>query len=96
MGVYVDDMQAKFGRMIMCHMVADSTEELLEMVDKIGIDRKWIQQPGTVHEHFDIAKTKRALAIEHGAKPVSQRQLSLILKDRRLREAAAKQNSGPV
>lgn len=67
MAVYVDGMQAKFGRMIMCHMVADSTEELLEMVDKIGVQRKWIQYAGTGREHFDISLSKKALAIRHGA-----------------------------
>lgn len=67
MAVYVDGMQAKFGRMVMCHMVADSTEELLEMVDKIGVQRRWIQYAGTGREHFDISLTKKALAIKNGA-----------------------------
>lgn len=75
MAVYVDDMEAPFGRMLMCHMAADSTEELLAMADKIGVARKWIQYPGTTKEHFDIAKGKRALAISHGAIPVTMRQL---------------------
>lgn len=70
MSVYVDDMQAKFGRMVMCHMLADSEAELLEMADKIGVPRKWYQRPGmakTSTPHFDIALTKKALAIRHGA-----------------------------
>jgi hypothetical protein len=29
--VYVDNMNAHFGDMIMCHMVADSNDELLAM-----------------------------------------------------------------
>jgi len=67
MSVYVDDMYAPFGNMLMCHMVADTKEELLAMVDKIGVQRKWIQKEGTTGEHFDIAKSKRALAVKAGA-----------------------------
>lgn len=55
----------------MSHLIADTTEELLEMVDKIGVERKWIQYKGTYHEHFDIAMWKRELAIKHGAIPIS-------------------------
>ena len=52
--IIVDDMKAPFGRMVMCHMMADTTEELLAMADKIGVDRKWLQAAGTKREHFDI------------------------------------------
>lgn len=38
--VYVDNFESSYGRMIMCHMIADTKEELLEMVDKIGVARK--------------------------------------------------------
>lgn len=68
MAVYVDDMRAKFGRMIMCHMWADSLDELLAMVDTIGVARKWLQQPPKASwVHFDIALSKKELAIRHGA-----------------------------
>jgi hypothetical protein len=82
MAVYVDDMEAGFGRMIMCHMIADTTEELLEMADKIGVQRKWIQDRGMWSEHFDIAKSKRALAVQHGAKEVTMRELVAISSKR--------------
>lgn len=80
--VYVDDMEAKFSYMVMCHMVADTTEELLAMADRIGVQRKWLQKPGTPHEHFDICKSKRALAIRHGAKPISMYDLAIIFRSR--------------
>lgn len=67
MTVYVDDMFANYGRMKMCHLFADSTEELLEFVDKIGVQRKWIQKQGTIREHFDICSSKRDKAIAIGA-----------------------------
>ncbi|UXN70870.1 DUF4031 domain-containing protein [Devosia neptuniae] len=45
MSVYVDDMEAGFGRMVMCHMWADTLDELFDMVDAIGVQRKWLQRP---------------------------------------------------
>ncbi|QIH07135.1 MULTISPECIES: DUF4031 domain-containing protein [unclassified Pseudomonas] len=71
MTVYVDDMNATFGRMKMCHMFADSTEELLAMADQIGVKPKWLQKPGTIREHFDICLSKRARAVEMGAAEIS-------------------------
>lgn len=65
--VYVDDMRARYRGMIMVHMIADSTAELLAMADKIGVQRKWLQKPGTLHEHFDICLSKRKLAVKAGA-----------------------------
>jgi hypothetical protein len=81
--VYVDDMRAPFGRMTMCHMIADSTDELLAMVDAIGVDRKWIQCAGTYREHFDIALSKKVLAMRLGAQSISRRQLALRLRAKR-------------
>lgn len=84
MAVYVDDMKAPFGRMCMCHMVADSTEELLAMVDTIGVQRKWIQDAGTYSEHFDISLGKRALAVAAGAIEITWRDFALHCARRRV------------
>lgn len=83
MTVYVDSMFAPYRGMKMCHMVADSRKELLDMVDKIGVDRKWIQHKGTPREHFDIAASKRKLAVSFGAVEVTRRELGKILKEKR-------------
>ena len=83
MAVYVDDMEARFRGMIMCHMLADSTAELLAMADKIGLQRKWLQRPGDPGEHFDVSKAKKALAIKHGAKEISWREAGVMVIRRR-------------
>lgn len=83
MTVYVDTMKAPFRGMKMCHMVADTTEELLAMADEIGVQRKWIQKAGTPHEHFDIAQSKRKLAVAAGAVEVSRMDLGRILRAKR-------------
>ena len=75
MTVYVDDMRAEYGRMIMCHMIADSREEIDSMADRIGVARRWIQRPGERLEHYDISLGKRQLAIQHGAVEITQREL---------------------
>jgi hypothetical protein len=82
MTVYIDDAFLSFRNMQMCHMIADTTNELLEMVDKIGVQRKWIQHPGQPkREHFDICASKRALAIKAGAIPVSFATLAHIKRN---------------
>lgn len=83
MAVYVDTMRATFRRMVMCHMIADSKEELLDMADKIGVQRKWIQCPGTPREHFDICLSKRKLAVENGAQEISMRELFVKIREKR-------------
>ena len=73
--VYVDNASLPYGRMLMSHMVADTSEELLRMADTIGVARRWLQHAGTPKEHFDICLSKRLLAIKAGAIQVTQREL---------------------
>ena len=88
MTVYVDDMcddqLGQFGRMKMSHLIADSDDELHAMVDKIGVQRRWFQHPGTPGRHYDIAKAKRQLAIEFGAVPVTMRQCAAMVRRRKI------------
>lgn len=64
MSVYVDTSLHVYGRMIMCHMIADTPTELHEMADKISVARCWFQVPPKASFfHYDIAKSKRALAV---------------------------------
>lgn len=82
MTVYVDSMRARYGRMVMCHMLADTIDELHEMADRIGVHRKWFQKRAST-PHYDICLSKRALAVEYGAIEVGRRQLVSVI--RRLR-----------
>ncbi len=84
MSVYVGPSIYPYGRMIMCHMVSDSIEELHEMADKIGVNRKWFQQKNL--PHYDISKSKRKLALENGAIEVDERTIvKVIIKHRKER-----------
>lgn len=68
MTVYVDDVRHQFGRMIMCHLWADTLEELHDFATKIGMRRQWFQQPPKASwEHYDISLGKKELALSLGA-----------------------------
>lgn len=84
MAVYVDNFEIPFRGMIMSHMVADTTEELYEMVDKIKVQRKWIQEAGTNREHFDICLSKKKLAVSFGAVEMNMRELARFTANRKL------------
>lgn len=82
--VYVDFAKNKLGRMLMCHMIADSDDELILMAKKIGVNEKYHQFKGGPKSHFDICKKKRQLAVSLGAKEVSSKNIVEIIKQKRL------------
>lgn len=86
MSVYVDSPIWGFGRMVMCHMIADTPEELHAMADRIGIQRRWYQAPPKASFwHYDIAKSKRELAISAGAIDCDRK--TFVMHLRRIRES---------
>lgn len=84
MPVYVDKSAHGFGRMVMCHMIADTPEELRAMAWRIGVAVRWFQAESST-PHFDICKAKRALAIAAGAVELERR--AYVDAMRRIRQA---------
>lgn len=84
MTVYVDDMSAKYGRMLMFHMVADTDAELHDMAAAIGVARRWHQAPPRHDSHYDIAKGKKQLAHNLGAVAITWRQCGCMCMRRRI------------
>lgn len=94
MAVYVDSMRAKYGRMVMCHMVADTLAELHDMADRIGVARKWFQCPPKASApHYDIALSKRAIAVRLGAVEISLRETPPIARKLLAEFVAARQRT---
>lgn len=76
MTVYVDAERNPFGRMIMCHMFADTAEELHAMAAAIGLRRDWYQP--TSFPHYDVSLARKARAVALGARLVERREGWLI------------------
>lgn len=66
MAVYVDNARIPFRGWLMCHMFADSLDELHAMAQRLGLKRSWFQR-GSVLAHYDVCLTKRARALRLGA-----------------------------
>lgn len=94
MTVYVDDMYryplGRFGRMKMSHMVADTRDELVAMADRVGVARRWIQNPecGRDRCHFDIAMSAREKAVKLGAVELTMREMAQLCRRWRREDAA--------
>lgn len=88
MSVYVDASIYGYGRMVMCHMIADTPAELHAMADEIGVARRWFQAPPKASFwHYDVAKSKRALAVKLGA--IECDRGALVAAIRRIRASGA-------
>lgn len=72
MPVYVDKARNAFGRMTLCHLMADTAEELHSMADKIGMKRRWFQNRRV--PHYDICLKQKALAIRAGVIEIDRKQ----------------------
>lgn len=89
MSVYVDDASHKLGAMTMCHMMADTPEELRAMAEMIGVSVRWIQRKDTPAEHLDVSRPKRELAVENGAIEITQREMASMRAERKRINAEA-------
>lgn len=69
----------------MCHMMADSLDELHQMADVIGVDRRHFQG-----DHYDICKAKRKLAVDAGAVEITQREMVKVRQENRAKKQREK------
>ena len=74
--------------MKMCHMIADTLDELHAMANEIGVARRWFQWRAS-HPHYDICKSKRAAAVQAGAVEVDRHGLVAVMRRTRHLRAEA-------
>lgn len=63
--VYVDKQRNAFRGMVLCHMLADSEDELHNMARQVRMKREWFQNSRV--PHYDICMERRAMALAKGA-----------------------------
>jgi hypothetical protein len=70
MSVYVDSAIHPLRDRLMCHMFSPHLDELHAMAERLGIQRRWFQDPSTMRvswPHYDIDAARRSLAVHLGA-----------------------------
>lgn len=92
MTIYVDDMNQPYGRMIMSHMFChpvSAVEELRQMADALGLNRKWFQHKKAEFPHYDVSFGFKQKAIKLGAVSITTREMVKIVQDRRVNDEQA-------
>ncbi|MEI7444502.1 MAG: DUF4031 domain-containing protein [Burkholderiales bacterium] len=79
MTVYVDDARTPFRGWRMCHMLADTDEELQAMAEALGLQRRW--QHG---DHYDLNEEARERAVALGAVEIGRREAAAMRAHRRV------------
>ena len=86
MTIYVDEMVNNLwklrGKIVKnCHMWSDeSTKELLEFAENLGLKRGWMQRSRRGLIHFDLVERLREKAVKEGATPVTNREAAEVWK----------------
>lgn len=62
----MDRAYLRFGRMRMCHMIADTLDQLHGMAWMLELKPEWFQGKASF-PHYDVCKAKRDEAIKLGA-----------------------------
>lgn len=70
----------------MCHLFADTKDELLNMAKMIGINAKYIQHEDRPKMHFDVCEAKRKLAVKYGAIEITNKKVSALIRLRSNKE----------
>jgi hypothetical protein len=85
MSVYLDNLvhwnwMIRGRRVMSCHLIADSKEELIHFATKnLAMKESWYQPKST--PHFDLTKSRRDVAILHGAIPLQRREFVQKLRE---------------
>lgn len=74
---------------IWSHLYADTSAELLEFAQFLGLEARWLQRPGTFHEHFDVTDPVRDRAISLGAREITCVETGHLLMQKLLVSRAA-------
>lgn len=65
-----------------CHLFTDGDlQELHAMARLIGMKRSWFQEHSTL-PHYDLTESRRAAAVQAGAKEVDRRETFRIMRQR--------------
>lgn len=76
MTVYVDDADWRWRGQLWCHLASLDLDELHQMAQRIGLQRKWFQSPPQAKwPHYDTIARRRAEAIKLGAVPISNQDM---------------------
>lgn len=62
---------------------AEGAHELRTFMEELELPPRFVQYPGTYREHFDAPGRYHDTLIEHGARPVTTRELGELLKHKK-------------
>jgi hypothetical protein len=91
MAILIDTAIWPWRDWLWCHMISDtSVSELKEFAQKMGIPERGFQG-----DHFDLPEHMRSIAIEHGAREVSSREILQALYAAGLRQPPSERHGRP-